>query len=239
MEYDESSVNDPQSLLSVDIFTNHIYNIVKTLLSLESHLDLVNNVRDEQSKELLSRFISSVKESSLFILKTELEDNTQLRLVDEFNDNNHESANIIIVTKSRGQLCNNGDWQSQVIVTKIPTGYQSKSSNFEKLKSLINMGIVPYFNALSNAELNDSQSVNVTKKKFYELVLSLQHLQQNIPIPNLGITAHPKIKELVAQNPNSTHLAPNLLGQELLSDSNFLNSLQSIVNDWVRQSKSH
>ena len=70
-----------------------------------------------------------------------------------------------------------------------------------------------------------------TKKKFNELSLALQHLQQRIHIPDLLITTHPKIKMLIAEKGSE-------YPDELIDDTEFLNEITSITNNWVRQIQS-
>ena len=80
-----------------------------------------------------------------------------------------------------------------------------------------------------------SSGIPVAKKKFAELELSLLHLQQNVEIPETHLIIHPVIQRVVEQastsgsRPNISEIPP-----KLLSDSSFLNTLQSHVNQWIK-----
>lgn len=72
-----------------------------------------------------------------------------------------------------------------------------------------------------------------TRRKIAELELSLLHLQQNMEIPELNLNIHPIIERALENNPNSEPTV-DLIPSEYLSDTEFLNSLQSIVNGWIK-----
>ena len=75
----------------------------------------------------------------------------------------------------------------------------------------------------------------MTKKKFAELELSLLHLQQNVEIPETHLIIHPTVQRAVEQaraegrRPSIADIPP-----KLLSDSTFLNTLHSHVNQWIK-----
>lgn len=79
------------------------------------------------------------------------------------------------------------------------------------------------------------------KKKFAELELSLFHLQQNVEIPETHLLIHPLITKAVEQahasNPPQ-RITPSILPPQLLTDSTFLNTLQSHVNTWIKSIQS-
>ncbi|ODV77051.1 uncharacterized protein CANTADRAFT_86169 [Suhomyces tanzawaensis NRRL Y-17324] len=129
----------------------------------------------------------------------------------------------------------------------------SKDSNamFEKLRTLVNLGIAPYFDLItsatntSNIDLEDGSkgsainSVNMAKKKLNELSLSLQHLQQRIQIPDLLVSVHPKIEDIVknSEGQDGEELNESAVNN-LVTDSTFLNELTRIVNSWIKQIQS-
>jgi dynein heavy chain 1 len=77
--------------------------------------------------------------------------------------------------------------------------------------------------------------IPTTKKKFAELELSLVHLQQNIAIPSVVLVVHPTVQEIVDQNLAKSQKATVSSFAEYLSDTSFLNKLQSNVNQWIRE----
>ncbi|KAI0152489.1 cytoplasmic dynein heavy chain [Hypoxylon sp. NC0597] len=120
------------------------------------------------------------------------------------------------------------------------------ASPFEILHSILHNALAPYFDAntktsqaangaRNRADVDAKTGIPVTKKRMTELELSLLHLQQNVEIPELSLSFHPVVQgaleDAAARNvPPSTDLIP----ADLLSDSTFMNNLQSTVNSWIK-----
>lgn len=68
-----------------------------------------------------------------------------------------------------------------------------------------------------------------------ELELSLLHLQQNVEIPELSLSFHP-IVQGVLDDAASRSMRPttDMIDAKLLSESTFMNNLQSTVNSWIK-----
>jgi dynein heavy chain 1 len=104
--------------------------------------------------------------------------------------------------------------------------------------------------------------IPMTKKKFAELELSLLHrkpfflssesywimlidhkycrnnviVQQNVEIPDVVLSVHPAVAAAIASAlASSTRPTVDLIDPSLLSDSAFLNKLQSEVNSWIKE----
>lgn len=77
--------------------------------------------------------------------------------------------------------------------------------------------------------------IPVTKKRWTELELSLTHLQQNVEIPEVSLHFH-QIVQAALETAAATGQRPTLemIPQDLLQDSTFLNSLQATVNGWIK-----
>jgi len=126
------------------------------------------------------------------------------------------------------------------------TAEGSPSSPYEVLHSIVHLALAPYFNAYTQGQKqlagSNSRSdgdakpgVSGAKKKLAELELSLLHLQQHVEIPELNLAFPEVVQEALftaaAQNAKpSVDLVPS----ELLTDSRFLNDLQSTVNVWIK-----
>ncbi|OTA89925.1 hypothetical protein M434DRAFT_398353 [Hypoxylon sp. CO27-5] len=120
------------------------------------------------------------------------------------------------------------------------------ASPFEILHSILHNALAPYFDAntktsqaangaRNRADVDAKTGIPVTKKRMTELELSLLHLQQNVEIPELSLSFHPVVQgaleDAAARNVRpSTDLIP----AHLLSDSTFMNNLQSTVNSWIK-----
>ncbi|ABN68600.2 Dynein heavy chain, cytosolic (DYHC) [Scheffersomyces stipitis CBS 6054] len=172
-------------------------------------------------------------------------------------------AVIILIKSNKGPLISNKPLTSQLNILNIPntttavdsiTGEVSIDTveSFERLRSLVALGLTPYFDLITSNNSNSStdsalpslngnrdatssqNTVNAAKKKLNELTLSLQHLQEQIQIPDLLMTAHPKIKNITD---NGVEISDEIL-EPLVSDSILLNELTNIVNNWIKQIQS-
>ena len=119
-------------------------------------------------------------------------------------------------------------------------------SPYEALHSIIHLALAPYFNAYTQGQTslargNDrpdtdgKTGVSGTKKKLAELELSFLHLQQNVEIPDLTLSFPDVIQEAVNSS-TSANAKPSLemIPNQLLSDTRFLNDLQNTVSDWIK-----
>ena len=73
------------------------------------------------------------------------------------------------------------------------------------------------------------------EKKIAELEMGLLHLQQNIDIPEISLTVHPNVQQVI-KAAESAGRKPKVseLGDRI-DDSTFLNALQNLVSKWVRE----
>lgn len=98
------------------------------------------------------------------------------------------------------------------------------------------------FSRFCSYSLTSSRSPSLTgipmaKRKFAELELSLLHLQQNVEIPEVHLTVHPVVRTTIEKCQLSSRkvIPDEIQPASLLTDSSFLNRLQSDVNCWVRE----
>ncbi|ORY38141.1 dynein heavy chain [Rhizoclosmatium globosum] len=119
---------------------------------------------------------------------------------------------------------------------------------FEALHGLVHAAVAPFFDAFvaasnnnnnasdsSNKDKDNNAAIPKTKKKMAELELSLLHLQQNVEIPEVHLSAHPLIQRAIAKcKENSTRVTVDAVG-DITEDSTFLNKLQSDVNGWIKE----
>ncbi|KAA8570854.1 hypothetical protein EYC84_000245 [Monilinia fructicola] len=114
------------------------------------------------------------------------------------------------------------------------------------LHSFVHLALAPYFDAYTKTqqagtgtrgrtEIEARTGVFATKKKLAELELALRHLQENVDIPVLTLPLHPMVQhaldEAAARGAKATVEA---IPERLMQDSTFLNTLQSIVNGWIK-----
>ncbi|KAL6719365.1 dynein heavy chain [Lecanora helva] len=122
----------------------------------------------------------------------------------------------------------------------------SPVSPYEILHSIVHLALTPYFNAYTQgqkslsggndrSEPDTKTGVPGTKKKWAELELSLLHLQQNVEIPEL-LLSFPDVIQEALNSAASEGAKPtlDLIPNQLLSDTRFLNDLQNTVNGWIK-----
>ncbi|GAM88599.1 hypothetical protein ANO11243_066330 [Dothideomycetidae sp. 11243] len=122
----------------------------------------------------------------------------------------------------------------------------SSAAPLDALHGFVHFALAPYFEAYARGQESkvtygkqvdhDAKTgIPVAKRRIAELELSLRNLQQNSEVPELHLPIHPLVQSLVnearanGQKPSLTQLP-----EGLLSDSSFLNTLQNIVNGWIK-----
>ncbi|KAL1303469.1 hypothetical protein AAFC00_006850 [Neodothiora populina] len=161
----------------------------------------------------------------------------------------------VAIYKRPGPIIPTAPLSSQLSVVNLPgagaalgttTSAGTAPSPFEALHDLLHFALTPYFEACTQgreagnalAKQTDSEArtgIPAAKRKLADLERNFQNLQQNIEVPELHLPIHPIIQAAVdeaesrGERPSITHLP-----HELLSDTQFLNSLQSTVNGWIK-----
>ena len=137
------------------------------------------------------------------------------------------------------------------------TNQNTAASPFEILHSVVHLALAPYFDAYtrdqdptksgrSRLTQETKGGVPGAKKKIAELELSLLHLQRNIEIPAINLHLPALVQDALdraAADPNNRKKSVNdfsieelraLIPAHLLEDSRTLNSIQSVVNGWIK-----
>ncbi|KAL2754348.1 hypothetical protein ACRALDRAFT_1041995 [Sodiomyces alcalophilus JCM 7366] len=144
---------------------------------------------------------------------------------------------------------------SQISLTNLPgpatlnatVGEQGPSTSaFEVLHSVVHNALAPYFDANTRtqqsavttrgrADVDSKTGIPVTKKRWNDLELSLLHLQQNVEIPEVSLNFHSVVQTALSEA-DTRHTKPTIdfIPATILSDSQFLNNLQSNVNNWIK-----
>lgn len=174
---------------------------------------------------------------------------------------NSNTTETIAIIKGHNPISDSQPLHSKlqtILLPSIPASSDAETAStspYDSIHSVIHYAISPYFEASTNLMLSrtnqDSDSaalvsshkhfqekdsmgaVPATRKKFAELELSLLHLQQNIEIPELTLNIHPIIEKAIEQNPD-VEPTIDIISPEYLQDTDFLNSLQSNVNGWIK-----
>ncbi|CAH2350425.1 dynein heavy chain, cytoplasmic [[Candida] railenensis] len=246
-------------------FIEYIENLSGSLQG--GHIGSENISASSENVRLCENFIKTTSFSTLYIVKENDGDKLQHRLVEELKSEG-EYLSIIALIKSNEPISNSRPFDSQLHILNIPTVGQanslpqvvrgdtdtvsdaialvqdssavSSSRKFESIRSLINWGISPYFDLITSSE-HSNDSIAMAKKKFNELSLTLQHLQQKIHTPDLLSSTHPLIVKMIQEQweaDDDIEKAINKVPPDILNDTTFLNQLTTIVNGWVKQIKS-
>ncbi|KAF2733638.1 dynein heavy chain [Polyplosphaeria fusca] len=162
-------------------------------------------------------------------------------------------AAFVVITKRPIPIDPSIPLSTQVQITTLP-GFAINSNNapsqdsspYETLHLLLQYSLEPYFDGYTKSQRsltgtynkndNDARTgISAVKKKMAELGLGLQHLQQNVEIPELLLPLHGMIQNaLDSATERNVKPAPELLPAEILTDSSFLNGLQATVNGWIK-----
>ncbi|KAF2682234.1 cytoplasmic dynein-like protein 1 heavy chain 1 [Lentithecium fluviatile CBS 122367] len=141
---------------------------------------------------------------------------------------------------------------AQVHISSLPgftasnNGTSQDVSPYEFLRSVLRTSIEPYFDNYTKSQRsltgayskgdNDARTgISAAKKKMNELDLTLGNLGSNVEIPELLLPLHPVIQNGL-ETAQERNLKPSteLLPAAILTDSSFLNGLQSTVNGWIK-----
>ncbi|KGO60550.1 Dynein heavy chain, domain-2 [Penicillium expansum] len=144
---------------------------------------------------------------------------------------------------------------SQVQVMNLPgpaslsntTAQQGNSmSPYQILHLMIHHGLSPYFESYtrsqetavgtkSKTDTEAKTGIPGTKKKFADLELGLMHLQQNVEIPALNLPLH-EVVQAALKEAEARGIKPSveLIPSTVLESSAFTNSIQNVVNGWIR-----
>ncbi|KAK7206778.1 dynein heavy chain, N-terminal region 1-domain-containing protein [Myxozyma melibiosi] len=179
-----------------------------------------------------------------------------------------DTISLIAVIKRASQLDVSISMESQLQVVNLPNvlseaALKQKANDemqisgtagtpYDVLYSLVHLALVPFFDAFTRGKgsilgTNENEAraadaktgIPATKKRLTELELSLLHLQQNIEIPQLTLTFHPAIQQ-VLDKATKLDTTPTLdfFSPELLNDAKFLNQVQANVNSWIKSIQS-
>ncbi|VDO87633.1 unnamed protein product [Schistosoma mattheei] len=73
------------------------------------------------------------------------------------------------------------------------------------------------------------------EKTMTDLEMGLLHLQQNIDIPEITLSVHPLVAQVIKQRAEEGKRAKTSDFEDKLDDAQFLNALQSGVNRWIKE----
>ncbi|KAJ5337919.1 hypothetical protein N7452_004647 [Penicillium brevicompactum] len=128
----------------------------------------------------------------------------------------------------------------------MPPAQQGNSMHFQILHLLLHHGLSPYFEAYtrsldtaagtkSKTDTEAKTGIPGTKKRFADLELGLMHLQQNVEIPALNLPLHEVVQAALKDaETRGIKASVELIPSTVLESSAFTNSIQNVVNGWIR-----
>ncbi|KAJ5558498.1 hypothetical protein N7461_002470 [Penicillium sp. DV-2018c] len=131
-------------------------------------------------------------------------------------------------------------------LTNAPAQQGNSMSPYQILHLIIHHGLSPYFESYSRSQetavgtksKTDTEAktgIPGTRKRIADLELGLQHLQQNVEIPALNLPLH-EVVQAALNEAEARGIKPSveLIPSAVLESSAFTNSIQSVVNGWIR-----
>ena len=140
----------------------------------------------------------------------------------------------------------------QVSVVNLPIGGAlgtadsgSAVSPYESLHSLVRGALTPFFEAAARgsesatdklrADGEARTGVSGARRKLLDLEVSLQNLQQNIEVEGPRLQIHDAVKKQLEEASGDWQVAASHIPENLVMDGQFLNQLQNMANDWIKQ----
>ncbi|CAG8125108.1 unnamed protein product [Penicillium salamii] len=123
---------------------------------------------------------------------------------------------------------------------------QGNSMHYQILHLLLHHGLSPYFEAhtrtqdtavgtKSKTDTEAKTGIPGTRKKMADLELGLMHLQQNVEIPALNLPLHEVVQAALKDaETRGIKASVELIPSTVLESSAFTNSIQNVVNGWIR-----
>ncbi|KAF8560529.1 hypothetical protein P879_02534 [Paragonimus westermani] len=198
-------------------------------------------LEDSAGRESVKKFISDPQVHAFIVQKLSTKDDE-----DEGSDSSISYAVMTDVRFSSPKV------QSVVFIKRGTSVEADKSfssqlrflsftdgSPYETLHSMISDAISPFYKSYiresGRAERDGDKMAPSVEKTMTELEMGLLHLQQNIDIPEITLTIHSAVTQMIKQKAEAGTRARTSDFEDKLEDAHFLNSLQSGVNRWIKE----
>ncbi|CAH8501365.1 unnamed protein product [Schistosoma guineensis] len=235
----------PPTVLLADtvIFSKYVHKIVCTLLeeTNDGSLVLESTLNDASSQELMKKFISDAQVHSLVVQKLSTRDDddestdccVSYTILPEVRFTNNKVQSIVFI-KRGGVLEADKSFSSQLRFLNFSDG-----SPYETLHSTISNAISPFYKSYiresGRADRDGDKMAPSVEKTMTDLEMGLLHLQQNIDIPEITLSVHPLVAQVIKQRAEEGKRAKTSDFEDKLDDAQFLNALQSGVNRWIKE----
>uniref|UniRef100_T1JGT9 Dynein heavy chain, cytoplasmic n=1 Tax=Strigamia maritima TaxID=126957 RepID=T1JGT9_STRMM len=213
--------------------------------SLSPALDIA--LRDKQSQENIRKFISDSQVRAIIVERTSTKDEETDQ--NAGGDDDKEIVSYVISTDVR---FSNAKINSVVLIKRAAVVEADKSvasqirvlnlsdgSPYETLHAYVSNAVAPFFKSFvkesGKADRDGDKMAPSVEKKIAELEMGLLHLQQNIDIPEISLSVHPVVAQIMKKCMDE-NVRPKVSDfGDRVEDSTFLNQLQNQVNRWIRE----
>ncbi|VDP35678.1 unnamed protein product [Schistosoma curassoni] len=159
------------------------------------------------------------------IVCTLLEETNDGSLVLESTLNDASSQELIKKFISDAQV-------HSLVVQKLST----RDDDDESTDCCVSYTILPEVRFTNNKVQRDGDKMAPSvEKTMTDLEMGLLHLQQNIDIPEITLSVHPLVAQVIKQRAEEGKRAKTSDFEDKLDDAQFLNALQSGVNRWIKE----
>ncbi|XP_012938795.1 cytoplasmic dynein 1 heavy chain 1 [Aplysia californica] len=240
----------PAVVQSVEVpaFLSYLRRIVPVLLDDEDPnlKALQNAVADKQHLEAVKKFLTDPQTLSLIVQRPSLKEESEETAEGEGDGQNipytistdvhfgsSKMASVVFI-KRGPQLDGDKGLASQLRIMNF-----SEGSPYETLHAYISNAVAPYFKSYiketGKAERDGDKMAPTVEKKIAELEMGLLHLQQNIDIPEITLPVNPVVHGVIKKCAEENRKPKVEEFGDKVDDAQFLNSLQSGVNRWIRE----
>ncbi|CAL8071116.1 unnamed protein product [Calicophoron daubneyi] len=198
-------------------------------------------LQDPNGRDALKKFVTEPQIHAFIVQK--------LLIRDEDEENGDEVVSYYVMTDVR---FSSPKMQSFVFIKRGPAVEADKNfsaqlgfvnftdgSPYETLHSMVSDAISPFYKSYvrksGKVDRDGDKMAPSVEKTMNELEMGLLHLQQNIDIPEITLTIHPLVAQMVKQRADEGKRAKASDFEDKLEDAQFLNSLQAGVNRWIKE----
>ena len=238
------------AVASPEKVVNYLKRIIPVILEDPDGLELAaleQAFGDKSSLESLKKFIADPQSRALLVSRlltsTEEEDSSDsapssmstvfYNIQADVHYSNQKMSGVVCV--KRGPVVE----AEKPLSTQLRLMTLSEGSPYETLHDYVSGAVAPYFKSFvresGKADREGDKMAASMEKKIAELEMGLLHLQQNIDIPEITLTVHPFVSQVI-KKANDCGIKPKVADFcEKVEDSTFLNALQNQVSKWIRE----
>ncbi|WKX92001.1 hypothetical protein Q1695_010215 [Nippostrongylus brasiliensis] len=243
---DEETKNDHQiTIASKESVTHYVKTAGLAILGALDHAAQLELVLEES--EAVVKFITDPQTHVLVVDRTVHRDQSG----DADTGDENESAMVIFTV--RNDVLYRTDKSTSIVFVKrggvveadksiadqLRVIVLNEGNPYETLFSLIGKAVTPYFKSFikesGRGERDGDKLAPTVEKNLNEAEVALLHLQQNIDIPEINLVINPHIQAAIQKASKEGRKAKVTDLGDLVEDAQFLNSLQSGVNRWIKE----